>query len=179
MTKAIKPSNSGVAGMGAPVSWTPKSRLLTTKLSTAFQKDQGMGERRGRKAAEGKMRRRRGWGPAKWPGSPEHHQPCPGRGEEGARHVWKWKDRVYIKRPGQGHRAVVAQSRDANRLLAPQPAALAPSEEPQCKWQRWQERGLPPLQTFPPFVDLSFHSFFPRIIEGAQKFIWKQSSSLL
>lgn len=45
--------------MGAPVSWTPKSRLLTTKLSTAFQKDQGTGERRGRKAAEGKMRRRR------------------------------------------------------------------------------------------------------------------------
>ena len=54
MTKAIKPSNSGVAGRGAPVSWTPKSRLLTTKLSTAFLKDQGRGERRGGKAAEGK-----------------------------------------------------------------------------------------------------------------------------
>ena len=56
--------------------------------------------------------------------------------------MWKWKNRVYINRPAQGHRAAVAQSRDSNRLLAPQPAELAPLEKPECKWQCWQARGL-------------------------------------
>lgn len=58
-------------------------------------------------------------------------------------------------------------------LLAPQPAELAPSEEPECKWQSWQEGGHLPLEIFPPFIDLSFHSFFPQVILGSPNLIWK------
>lgn len=75
-----------------------------------------------------------------------------------------------VKKLAQGHRAAVAQSRDSNLLLAPQPAELAPSGEPECKRQSWQEGGLPPLQIFPPFIDLSSHSFFPRISPEISKF---------
>lgn len=59
MTKVIKPSNSGVAGMGALVSWMLKSRLLTTQLSTAFQKDQGRGKRQVGRQQKAKRRRKR------------------------------------------------------------------------------------------------------------------------
>lgn len=55
-------------------------------------------------------------------------------------------------------------------LLAPQPAELAPSEEPECKQQGWQEGEHSPLEIFPPFIDLSFHSFFLQ----SQNFIWKE-----
>lgn len=77
--------------------------------------------------------------------------------------MWKQKTRG-IKRLAQGHRAVVAQSWDSNMLLAPLPAELAPLEEPACKWKGGQGGGLTPLPLSPAFVDLSFHSFFPRTI---------------
>lgn len=32
-----------------------------------------------------------------------------------------------------------------------------------------RKEGSKPLHTIPPSVDLSFHSFFPRIIQGVQK----------
>lgn len=42
-----------------------------------------------------------------------------------------------------------------------------------------RQEGSEPLYTIPPSVGLSFHSFFPQIIQGVQKLMWKQSSSLL
>lgn len=45
--------------MGALVSWMLKSRLLTTQLSTAFQKDQGRGKRQVGRQQKAKRRRKR------------------------------------------------------------------------------------------------------------------------
>lgn len=54
---------------------------------------------------------------------------------------------------GHGHKAVVTQSKEANMLLARRPAELAPSAEPECKWQSWQEEG-----------SLCFSPFHPSLV---------------
>lgn len=154
--------------MGALVSRMLKSRLLTTQLSTAFQKDQGRGKRQVGRQQKAKRRRKRlgtpkvAWDP--WSIS----SPVQG-GMQGAQHMWKWKDRVYIKRPAQGHhRAAVARSRTQTGSLAPQPAELAPLEEPECKWQCWQERAPRPCTPFHPLLTYP-HSFFPLNNSGSSK----------
>lgn len=79
--------------------------------------------------------------------------------------MWKWGIRA-VKKLAQGHRAGIQTCSWHLSLLS---WHLRRSQSANGRARR-KER-LPPLQIFPPFIDLSFHSFFPRIIGGSQSFI--------